>query len=447
MGKSSLMVRAARRLRDRGIASAVIDLTAIGQNLTAEQWYDGLNLRMGSQLRLEDPLEDFWQDNLRLGPCQRWFAGLRQCVIPRIAQRNERRLANDRGSEPLVVIFIDELDSVRSLPFSTDEFFAAVREIYHGRAQEPELSSVAFCLLGVAAPHELMKDPKRTPFSLGQRIELVDFSPLEAETFAAGLAQAYGDASASKLLERVLHWTNGHPYLTQRLCRGLVERRSGTASVDEFSKVDAICEELFLSGKAGESDDNLVFVRERLLRTHTDLALLLDLYERVLRGEAVRYDPDSALISELELAGVVRLTRNSLAVRNRIYERVFDSRWVAARKPIAELEWPDGRRFRLKGTCSLGRTDGNDMVLPDIKVSRRHALIQTQGAQGTHELWVVDLGSRNGTFLNGSRVVRPTLLRDKDQLELGPYRLTFHQPNAPRAFEAHVTTSERTVIR
>src|SRR5271156_3517296 len=42
MGKSSLMVRTADRLRQENAAVAVLDLTAIGQNLTAEQWYDGL---------------------------------------------------------------------------------------------------------------------------------------------------------------------------------------------------------------------------------------------------------------------------------------------------------------------------------------------------------------------------------------------------------------------
>ncbi|MBA3320402.1 MAG: hypothetical protein H0T45_03025, partial [Pyrinomonadaceae bacterium] len=42
MGKSSLMVQTAARLREEGIAVAVLDLTAVGQNLTAEQWYDGL---------------------------------------------------------------------------------------------------------------------------------------------------------------------------------------------------------------------------------------------------------------------------------------------------------------------------------------------------------------------------------------------------------------------
>lgn len=67
MGKSSLMARTAQKLREQGVRVVVLDLTAIGQKVTAEQWYDGLALRMGNQLRLEDELEGFWQENLRLG--------------------------------------------------------------------------------------------------------------------------------------------------------------------------------------------------------------------------------------------------------------------------------------------------------------------------------------------------------------------------------------------
>src|SRR5918911_213263 len=59
MGKSSLMVRTAARLREDGVRVAVLDLTAVGQNLTAEQWYDGLLSRIGQQLDLEDELDDF----------------------------------------------------------------------------------------------------------------------------------------------------------------------------------------------------------------------------------------------------------------------------------------------------------------------------------------------------------------------------------------------------
>src|SRR5258707_221995 len=59
MGKSSLMVRTADRLRQKGTAVAILDLTAIGQNLTAEQWYDGLLGHIARQFDLDQELEDF----------------------------------------------------------------------------------------------------------------------------------------------------------------------------------------------------------------------------------------------------------------------------------------------------------------------------------------------------------------------------------------------------
>src|SRR5207302_3362113 len=70
MGKSSLMVRTAKRLRDGAASVAVLDLTAVGQNLTAEQWYDGLLGHLGEQLDLESELEDFWLAHARLGPLE-----------------------------------------------------------------------------------------------------------------------------------------------------------------------------------------------------------------------------------------------------------------------------------------------------------------------------------------------------------------------------------------
>src|ERR1041385_7389879 len=110
MGKSSLMNRTAARLREAGVAVAVLDLTAIGQNLTVEQWYDGLLGRLGRSLDLEDELEAHWLAHARLSPLQRWMGALHAVVLARCPGR--------------LVIFIDEIDAVRSLPFSTDEFFA-----------------------------------------------------------------------------------------------------------------------------------------------------------------------------------------------------------------------------------------------------------------------------------------------------------------------------------
>ena len=317
MGKSSLMVRAAARLRGEGSGVAILDLTAIGQNLDPEQWYGGLINQMGLQLNCEEELEDFWDEHLNLGPLQRWMQAVRQVVLPRYPGP--------------VVVFIDEIDSVRSLPFSTDEFFAGIREFYNYRSEDPELERLTFCLLGVASPADLIQDTRTTPFNIGRRIELRDFTESEALQLAQGLNRE--EETARALLGRVLYWTGGHPYLTQRLCLMVAEDTTARGSRD----VDRICAGIFFSRRAREQDDNLLFVRERMLRSEVDLAGLLTLYGQVRRRKRVADDERNPLVTILRLAGITRVEDGRLKVRNRIYQRVFDRGWVKTSMPDAEL--------------------------------------------------------------------------------------------------------------
>ncbi|MBM3460265.1 MAG: hypothetical protein FJX77_17230, partial [Armatimonadetes bacterium] len=140
------MVRTARRLRAAGTRVAVLDLTRIGQNLPAEAWYDGLLLSLGEELDCEDELEEHWREHARLGPLQRFLAALDQVLLA------------PRGSEPPLplVVFVDEIDFTQTLPFSADEFFAALRECYNRRATDPRYRQLTFCLLGVATPADLI---------------------------------------------------------------------------------------------------------------------------------------------------------------------------------------------------------------------------------------------------------------------------------------------------
>ena len=64
-----------------------------------------------------------------------------------------------------------------------------------------------------------------------------------------------------------------------------------------------------------------------------------------------------------------------------------------------------------------------EIVIPDERISRRHAVIQRQGTRFT----LVDLGSTNGTFLNQTRIFKPTLLKDGDMILVGAARYTFRQ--------------------
>jgi adenylate cyclase len=93
----------------------------------------------------------------------------------------------------------------------------------------------------------------------------------------------------------------------------------------------------------------------------------------------------------------------------------------------AWLEAADGKRHPIHGSCSLGRIAANAIMLESSKVSRRHALIHSQNIG---ELWLIDFGSSNGTFLNKRRIRQPARLSDGDQITIGDAVFKFHQPLA-----------------
>jgi len=419
MGKSSLMVRTAARLREGGTAVAVLDLTAVGQNLNAEQWYDGLLGLLARALDLDEALEDFWLQHQRLGPLQRWMAALREVV-----------LAHVPGP---IVLFIDEIDAVRCLPFSADELFAAIRECHNHRTEDPEYRRLSFCLLGVATPSDLIRDTRTTPFNLGHRIDLDDFTAAEAGTLAVGLqvgrreGQGESARQSEALLARVLYWTGGHPYLTQRLCQTV----AGDAEARHPADVDRHCTALFFSSNARERDDNLLFVRERLLRSDADRAALLDLYGRVRKGSRVPADETNPLVGILRLSGIVRVisTRGRsrafhLAVRNRIYHRVFDPSWVSQHMPNAELRrqrsaYRKGlaRATMLSGVVMslLGALTWTALRLAD---DRRQALIGAGDLLYVSQMNLAHQASTRGKIVRAQRLLE--LHRPRDVRAGGP---------------------------
>jgi len=93
---------------------------------------------------------------------------------------------------------------------------------------------------------------------------------------------------------------------------------------------------------------------------------------------------------------------------------------MATPPPLAQdawLEMPDGRLHRVGKGCVIGRLGDCDLVLGGEGVSRRHAKIASVGREGGHT--VSDLGSTNGTFVNGLKITEAILLRDRDTIGLG----------------------------
>jgi WD40 repeat protein len=374
MGKSSLMVRTTSRLKAAGARVAILDLTKIGQNVTTDQWYNGLLARLGVAFGLEDKLKEYSRRGAdasnSIGPLDRWERAIREVIVASIQER--------------IVIFVDEIDFVRSLPFPTDEFFAAIRSFYNQRTTNPELNRITFCLIGVATPSDLIRDGSRTPFNIGERIHLTDFEEQEAGPFIKGIGRS--PEIATKLLRRILWWTGGHPYLTQRLAAAV----AADPDVATASGVDRICNDMFLAAHSRDTDNNLLFVSHRITdrnnanrsnagrrgsdqasegeadgKSESELAAVLDLYGRVRSGKMVLFDKENRNVEFLLLAGIVavhdrvpplrnflrklghilrgkpltgaeKVSEQVLVVRNRVYERVFDRHWIRAHMPGAE---------------------------------------------------------------------------------------------------------------
>lgn len=73
----------------------------------------------------------------------------------------------------------------------------------------------------------------------------------------------------------------------------------------------------------------------------------------------------------------------------------------------------------------LGRAIENEIVIVSKRASREHAHIRREG----RKTFLDDLGSTNGTFLNGERVLGSVQLRDGDQIAIGEVKFTFHDPD------------------
>jgi adenylate cyclase len=98
--------------------------------------------------------------------------------------------------------------------------------------------------------------------------------------------------------------------------------------------------------------------------------------------------------------------------------------------PYLVLRTESGNRYiSLVGSAcwTIGRGDDNNFVLPDRWISRNHAMLQLME---TGDFYLIDLGSRNGSFVNGRRVTVPVTLRNGDALTFGQTELEFYCPSA-----------------
>lgn len=241
-------------------------------------------------------------------------------------------------AQPLV-IFIDEIDSVLTLPFSQDDFFALIRDCYNRRADHPAYRRLAFALIGVATPSDLIQDKRRTPFNIGRAIELTGFQLSEAMPLVQGLTAKTNHPDA--VLQAILEWSGGQPFLTQRLCRLVQQAREEIPAGGEAQWVASLVQRKVIDHwEAQDEPEHLRTIRDRLLRSSgQNTGRLLGLYQRIVQEGGIPAS-DSPEQMELRLTGLVVKRQSHLQVYNPIYAAVFNQPWLedalAQLRPYAE---------------------------------------------------------------------------------------------------------------
>jgi len=311
-GKSSLRVRTMSRLSEAGVECASIDLSSVNiQSATQETWYADLIVKLIDSFDLDVDFQQWWEKNQLNSSLLRFSHFLEKKLLVEIREN--------------IVIFIDEIDSVLSLQFPTDDFFAFIRSCYNQRVDNPEYNRLTFCLLGVASPSNLIEDKQRTPFNIGKAISLKGFQLQEVEPLQRGLEGKF--SNPQKVMQEILEWTGGQPFLTQKLCQFMVEEseKENSRSVEQVVK-SCIIE----NWESQDEPEHLRTIQARILRDEQRAGYLLELYQQIrLREEQSEITADDTLEqSELQLSGLVIRQQNKLRVYNPIYQEVFDQDWI-----------------------------------------------------------------------------------------------------------------------
>jgi hypothetical protein len=222
---------------------------------------------------------------------------------------------------------------VLSLSFSLDDFFALIRECYNRRADHPSYRRLTFTLLGVTTPADLMRDRQRTPFNIGQPIDLTGFTLTEAQPLAAGLEAK--SSQPQTLLRAVLDWTGGQPFLTQKLCRLILAADSAPEPGQETAWVAEVVQQgIIHNWESQDIPQHLRTIRDRLIYGGEKTGRLLGLYQAILQRGEVPGD-DSPEQVDLRLTGLVVNRDGRLRVYNQIYQRVFNRDWLE--RSLSEL--------------------------------------------------------------------------------------------------------------
>lgn len=211
-----------------------------------------------------------------------------------------------------LVIILDEIDALTNCLYS-DIIFSQIRGHYFQRANFPELEKLTYILSGVIEPKKIIKDPNISPFNIGEKIYLKDFTKPEFRKFITNIE--LDKQLSADLLDYIYYWTNGHPRMTWDICQEIEDNDDVKTRAD----IDAIIKKVYLTTFDHAPIDGI----RKQISGDRDLArAAIEL--SIHKGQAISED----MRNQLYLAGVIDYSEDTVQFKNPVMEKSLEYGWL-----------------------------------------------------------------------------------------------------------------------
>jgi AAA-like domain len=312
MGKSSLRARVMVRLQAEGAICTFVDIGTLNTD-DQMQWYTSLISELATNFRLANFQE------------LEWLIQNKHKTSNLLLMRFLKDVLLKHLNQSQIIIFLDEIDALRSRSFK-DDFLRFIRSCYNERANNSDLNRIVFCLIGAVAPSDIIADTQQT-FNIGKDIELTALNyDQTAKTFVLGLIDVVDHPL--EVIKRIFYWTNGQPFLTQKLCQLVVEKAE-SRTIDIDALVWLYCIENW-EFKSGLIKDHLQNISNCLLSKDrgSDPVSLLILLGQTLSQKIIKYNPQDYEHLQLKQSGLIKNESQGITIFNQLYAVVFCKAWV-----------------------------------------------------------------------------------------------------------------------
>ncbi|MCT7981836.1 AAA-like domain-containing protein [Laspinema sp. A4] len=332
-GKSSLMVRTAKRLMEENLICARINIHEFaGVESERVLWFSLLDEICKQlplpELNLPECLKKLWNRKTDLAPGLQFKNFLLEEILSKMAAEK-------------LVIFIDEIQDLVDLKLQ-NVFFGVIRNL-SDQTDKPELKKLAFVLLGVAKPSDLLTSTSYT-LNLGDRIELGRLTTEQCRPLLLGLEKVTTAPAAT--LTRILHWTGGQPFLTQVICHLVATGNRIEDSAQIEAQVDrVVTEKIITDWRRQDRQSHLQEIENWFTKVENsrkpEKLKTLGLYREILAQSPIDFWQNDPRHWDLLISGLVTKEENRLQVANQIYTQVFDRNWITKTETLLEDNMPE----------------------------------------------------------------------------------------------------------